>query len=192
MRPTIVSVNVGAPEPDGPKGIPTGIAKQPVEAISVRAPGPKHGGLGSGVAGDFIGDNKHHGGDQQAVYAVAREELDWWATEVGRELPDGLFGENLTTAGIDVDGSVVGSRWRVGTAVLEVTGPRIPCITFARRMGEEQWVKRFTAHGRSGAYLAVVEPGQIRAGDPIEVTDVPADGVTVAQMFAEETGATRD
>lgn len=156
-----------------PKGRSTGIDKQPVDIITVRDPGPQRveDGAGvSGVDGDHVGDGRHHGGSDQAVYAVAREELDAWARELGRELPPGIFGENLTTQGIDVDAAEVGDRWQVGSTVLEVRGPRVPCATFAERMGERGWVKRFAAHGRSGAYLQVVEPGEIRPGDAITST----------------------
>src|SRR6187402_2177272 len=127
MEPRVRSVNVGTVR-DGirPRGGGSAIGKRPVPSAQVRDPGPKRGGLGSGVVGDDVGSRKHHGGSSQAVYAVAREELDWWGAELGRELPDGMFGENLTTVGLDVDGAVMGERWRVGSAVLEVTGPRIP------------------------------------------------------------------
>jgi MOSC domain-containing protein YiiM len=148
MPPRVRSVNVGASAPNGPKGVRSGIGKQPSDAIEVRAPGPKAGGLGSGVVGDFVGDRRHHGGDNQAVYAVARAEIDWWETHLGRSLPDGRFGENLTIAGYDVDGALLGERWRVGSALLEVTGPRVPCQTFAWAMGEPRWVKRFAERGR--------------------------------------------
>ena len=96
-------------------------------------------------------------GTYQAVYAFAREELDWWGERLGRDLPDGMFGENLTTRGLAVDEALVGEQWAVGDEVLlQVTAPRIPCATFATRMGEPRWVKQFSEVGRSGAYLAVV------------------------------------
>jgi MOSC domain-containing protein YiiM len=180
MEPVVRSVNVGGAR-DGirRRGGQTAIDKRPVASVQVRDPGPKRGGLGSGVVGDDVVSRKHHGGSRQAVYAVAREELDWWGTELGRDLADGMFGENLTTEGLDVDGAVVGERWRVGSALLEVTGPRIPCATFAAWMGERAWVRRFTERGRTGAYLAVVEPGVVRAGDAVEVHDRPGHGITV-------------
>ncbi len=179
------SVNVGSAEAiEGGKGIPTGIGKRPVETLEIRDPGPKHGGLGSGVVGDFIGDVAHHGGNGQAVYAVAREELDWWGRELGRDLPDGLFGENLTIEGMDVDDAVLGERWAVGDeVVLEVSGPRIPCQTFAARMAEPHWVKRFAARARSGAYLSVVTPGTVRRGDGIRVVSRPDHGIDVPTTF---------
>jgi MOSC domain-containing protein YiiM len=184
MRPVVRSVNVGSPR-DGirPRGEATAIDKRPVEAVEVRDPGPKRGGLGSGVVGDDVVSRKHHGGSRQAVYAVAREELDWWGAQLGRDLHDGMFGENLTTAGLDVDAAVVGERWRVGSALLEVTGPRIPCATFGAWMGERGWVRRFTQRGRTGAYLAVVEPGVVRAGDLVVVEARPRHGITVPDVF---------
>ena len=185
MSALVQSVNVGRPAPNSAKGEvdTTGIGKVSVDAVEVRAPGPKRGGLGSGVVGDFIGDTRHHGGDSQAVYAFAREELDRWAGELGRDLPDGMFGENLTTAGLDVDGAVVGERWAVGEVLLEVCGPRIPCATFAARMGVRGWVKRFSAVGRTGAYLSVVVPGTIRRGDEVRVASRPDHGITVPDTF---------
>ena len=167
---------------------PSGIGKRPVDRIEVRDPGPRRDGLGSGVVGDGIGARRHHGGTAQAVYAFAREELDRWGDELGRELPDGLFGENLTTVGLAVDDALTGERWRVGTALLEVTGPRIPCATFGERMGEPQWVRRFAEHGRTGAYLAVVEAGVVEAGDPVVVESRPAHDVTVPMLFRAGTG----
>ncbi len=185
MPARVESVNVGSREANPAKGVGvTGIGKQPVASATLRAPGPKHGGLGSGLVGDFIGDVRHHGGDRQAVYAFAREELDWWGTRLGRDLRSGLFGENLTTAGLPVDSALVGERWAVGSdVVLEVTGPRIPCATFAQRMGIPGWLRTFSEVGRSGAYLAVVTPGEVRPGDDIEVVDRPDHDVTVPVTF---------
>ena len=152
--------------------------------VEVRDPGPERSGLGRGLVEDHIGDGKHHGGHDQAVYAYQREDLDRWAGQLGRELPDGMFGENLTTAGLDVNEAVVGERWRVGAEVeLMVTSPRTPCATFAGWLGERGWVKRFTAEARPGAYLRVVRPGTISAGDPIEVVHRPDHDVTVSLYF---------
>ena len=185
MAAHLLSLNVGRPEPSTAKNVGvTGIGKRPVDSAVLRAPGPKHGGRGSGVEGDFLGDTRHHGGDYQAVYAFAREQLDWWGDQLGRELPDGMFGENLTTSGLDVDGALVGERWAVGSeVVLEVCGPRIPCATFAARMGERGWVKRFSDVGRTGAYLSVVTAGTVRPGDAIEVVGRPSHGITVPDTF---------
>ena len=105
-----------------------------------------------------------------------------------RPAPTGCSARTSRRAGLDVDGAVVGERWRVGSALLEVTGPRIPCATFAAWMGERGWVRRFTERGRTGAYLAVVEPGVVAAGDAVEVLDRPAHGITVPEVFRAFTG----
>ncbi len=181
----VASVNLGAARPtDTNSAGRTGIAKHPVGSVDVRAPGSRHGGLGSGIVGDFIGDRPDHGGDHQAVYAVAREELDAWAVELDRDLPAGSFGENLTTQDLAVDAAIVGQTWQIGEeVVLRVSGPRIPCRTFAEHMGMPAWVKRFAQRGRSGAYLSVQEPGTIRPGDPITVLHTPDHGVDVSMTF---------
>ena len=135
----IVSVNLAVPEPNPAKGVGvTGINKRPVDhLVTVRAPGPKTTGLHSGLVGDQIFDIEHHGGDDQAVYAYAREDYDWWQARLSRRLANGLFGENLTTEGVDVNGAVIGERWRIGPRlVLQPTFGRIPCVTFQRKMGE--------------------------------------------------------
>lgn len=164
----------------------SGIDKRPTdERVAVRPPGPMHGGLGSGVAGDRIGNKKLHGGDDQAVYAYAREDLDAWEQRLGRELTNGLFGENITTAGIDVTGAVIGERWRVGSdgLVLEVSRPRTPCQTFAKHIGIAGWIKTFTGGAVPGAYTRVIEPGSMRGGDVIEVVGRPDHGVTIGLVF---------
>ncbi|GHH13545.1 sulfurase [Streptomyces lanatus] len=168
---------------DHPEGV-TGIDKRPVEGpVRLAAPGPKGVG-GSGVAGDDVCSLRHHGGDDQAVYAVAREDLDDWERELGRPLANGGFGENLTTLGLDVSGALIGERWRIGSqVVLEVTSGRIPCRTFQGHVGEQRWVKRFTERGAPGAYLRVIEPGEIRAGDAVEIVHRPDHDVTVALQF---------
>lgn len=179
------SVNVGVPRANPWKTVTvTGIDKRPVTGpVAVCAPGPK--GTGAvGLAGDRVYDVAHHGGDDQAVYAYAREELDAWAARLRRTLPDGVFGENLTTSGLDVDGALVGERWRIGPDVLlEVSGPRIPCGTFQGWMAEAGWISTFTVAARAGAYLRVLEPGEIRAGDPVVVTHRPDHDVTVEVAF---------
>ncbi|WP_330293689.1 MOSC domain-containing protein [Streptomyces sp. NBC_00576] len=182
----VLSVNVGraqsVPYTDHPQG--TAIDKQPVDGpVRVSAPGPKGMG-GSGLAGDAVCSKEHHGGDEQAVYAVAREDLDEWERELGRPLRDGMFGENVTTRGLDVSGALIGERWRIGSEViLEVTSGRIPCMTFQGHLGEKRWVKRFTQRGAPGAYLRVIEPGEIRAGDPVDIVHRPEHDVTVALYF---------
>lgn len=181
----VLSVNVGRPAPNrsGRDGM-SGIDKHPVGAVAVRDPGPKQGGEGSGVVGDAVIERRHHGGTHQAVYVLASEELAHWAGEFGRELRPGVFGENVTTADLDVDAAVVGTRWAIGDdVVLEVAGPRIPCATFAAQMGERAWVRRFAERGRTGAYCAVVVPGTIRPDDRVRVREVPEHGVDLVTVF---------
>ncbi|MEU0834694.1 MOSC domain-containing protein [Streptomyces sp. NPDC005969] len=187
----LLTVNAGRPEAvdytDAAGGV-TGIGKRPADGpVWVADPGPKGSG-GSGVAGDAVCDLRHHGGSDQAVYAVAREDLDVWERSLGRPLANGAFGENLTTAGLDVSGARIGERWRIGPdLVLEVTSGRIPCRTFAGHLGEKRWVRRFTEAAAPGAYLRVIEPGEIRAGDPVEIVHRPDHDVTVRMQFLAST-----
>ncbi len=180
--PQVISVNVGTPQEASWAGIGrTAIDKTPTStAVWAR---------GLGLEGDQVADTVHHGGLDQAVYAFSREELDWWSVELGRPIRDGQFGENLTTRGIDVDAAELGERWQVGTAVFEVASVRIPCNDFKnwQRINgydDRAWVKRFATHGRSGAYLRVVQEGRLAAGDQLRVVHRPGHGVTVATMFA--------
>jgi MOSC domain-containing protein YiiM len=181
----LLSVNIGEPRPNPwkPTAV-TGIDKRPVSgSVMVTAPGPK--GTGAvGLAGDRVYDLKHHGGSDQAVYAYASEDLDMWEDRLGRPLPGGVFGENLTTEGVDVSGALIGECWRLGRDVLlEVCCPRIPCGTFQGWLARAGWIKEFTGAARPGAYLRVIEPGQIRGGDPVVIERRPAHDVTVALTF---------
>lgn len=192
--PYLDSVNVGGPRPNPYKPVhSTGIDKQPRDVpIEVRDPGPKGSGLGSGLVGDFIGDTQNHGGSEQALYAFGREDLDAWETRLGRALPNGFFGENLTTRGIDVNSALLGERWKVGDEVeLVVTCPRIPCTTFRGWVGERAWLKTFTKAARPGAYLGVVTSGWIKAGDTIEVVHRPSHEVTITLTYRALTSAPR-
>ncbi len=184
--PIVLSVNLGRALPSDHTDVGvTGIDKRPVDhPVDVRAPGPKHGGLGAGLVGDALCDRRHHGGDDQAVYAYAREDLDVWAARLGRPLGNGSFGENLTTAGLDITGARIGERWSVGDRmVLEVSSPRIPCRTFAGWIGEQGWIKTFTAAACPGAYLRVIEPGTVRGGDPVAVVLRPDHDLTIGIVF---------
>jgi MOSC domain-containing protein YiiM len=136
-----------------------------------------------GLAGDEQGDTENHGGLEQAVYAYAREDLDWWTERLGRELPSGAFGENVTTAGIDIAAALIGETWRLGQVVAQITSPRIPCETFKAWTGEDHWVRRFAVAGRPGAYLRVLTEGEIGAGDDLEVLTRPDQQVTVAESM---------
>lgn len=155
----------------------TAIDKRPVDGpVRVRP---------LGLHADVQADRKHHGGEDQAVYVYADEDAAFFAEQLDRPIPPGLFGENLRTTGVDVTGLVIGERLRVGdTLELEVTIPRIPCGTFARRMKVDRWVKRFAEEGRPGAYLRVRKSGSVAAGDAVTVLERPEHGVTIGQMFA--------
>jgi MOSC domain-containing protein YiiM len=171
----LVSVNVGTPSPVGQwRGhtIRSGITKAPV-AGRVRV-------AGVNLAGDDQADRSVHGGPDKAVYAYAREDGDWWADELGREIPAGMFGENLTTADVSCTNAVIGERWRVGTVELEVCQPRLPCFKLGLRFGDGRMLKRFAQASRPGAYLRIVREGDVGAGDAVEVTDRPDHGVTIA------------
>jgi MOSC domain-containing protein YiiM len=183
----VLTVNLAQPRPNSDKGqLLTGIDKRPTDdTVTVRAPGPMHGGLGSGLLGDFIGDSQVHGGDDQAVYAYAREDLEVWQRKLERDLDNGMFGENLTTDGLDITGARIGERWQVGSGglVLEVSRPRVPCRTFAAWLAIQGWVKTFTKAATPGAYLRVTTPGTVRGGDSIVVVDRPNHDVTIGLVF---------
>lgn len=180
MAGVVEAVNVGKARPDrGKPRLKTAIDKRPVSG-SVRVER-------LGLANDIIVDKKHHGGIDQAIYAFAREDYAHWEAELGRSIDSGSFGENLTTVGVDVQYARIGERWRVGTALLEVTDVRVPCATFARFIEEPRWVKRFTEHGVPGAYLRVIETGVVQAGDPAVVVESRDHDLTVERLFRAHT-----
>jgi len=174
----VVSVNVGGVRTVevGDRMITTAIWKSPVPGrVAVS---------GVNVSGDDQADREVHGGGHKAVYAYAWEDTLWWNEELGHQLEPGNFGENLTLSGVDVAAAVVGERWRVGSALLEVSEPRFPCFKLGIRMGDPKFLKRFAAARRTGTYLRIVEGGYIGAGDPIEIRVRPDHGVTIG-LFAE-------
>jgi MOSC domain-containing protein YiiM len=174
----VISVNRG-PEADlavAGKPARTAIDKRPVAGRVAVGP--------LGLAADECGDKANHGGRDQAVYAYAREDLDWWTERLGRELRNGLFGENITTVGLDVSGALIGEIWQLGEVTVQVTAPRIPCVTFQSWIDEPQWVKRFAAGRRPGAYLRVLSPGTLAAGDEVFVRSRPEVAVTVAESMS--------
>lgn len=182
-RGTVISTNVAVPQDDpGGADRQTGIDKQPEPSITVFTPGPNYGD-GSGVKHDYIGDTKWHGGENKAVYAFAREELDYWEERLERGLADGSFGENLTTSGIVWKDVLIGQRVRVGEALLEVSVPRTPCGTFAAWLGERGWGKMFNERGDAGTYFKVIEPGTINTDDPITFEGTPNHDVTMGMAF---------
>jgi MOSC domain-containing protein YiiM len=166
------------------KPVRTGIDKRPVDR-------PVHVGR-LGLAGDTICDTRNHGGPDQAVYAYASEDTEWWqrelAGELSLELGPGSLGENLTLRGVEVTNSVIGERWRIGGAVLQVAVPRLPCSTFASYWNVDRLVKRFTEAGRNGAYLRVLTEGELAAGDEVSVLDRPGHGLTLLETLRALTG----
>jgi MOSC domain-containing protein YiiM len=177
--PSLLSVNTGRPQQISVRrGRPlmSAIGKAPVEG-RVRVDGVN-------VAGDDQADRRVHGGPDKAVYAYASEDTAWWEAELGRTLAPGMFGENLTTEGVDVSGAVIGERWQVGTVELEVCQPRLPCAKLGLRFGDPMMVRRFGEARRPGAYLRIVREGEIAAGDTIEVVHRPVHGVTVRDVSA--------
>ena len=173
--PKLVSVNVGTPQQlSVRRGRPmmSAIAKHPVDG-RVRVQGVN-------VAGDAQADRRVHGGPDKAVYAYASEDIAWWEDVLGTDVPAGMFGENLTTEGVDVTNAVIGERWLVGTVELEVCQPRLPCSKLGIRFGDPKMVKRFAQASRPGAYLRILTEGELAAGDEVEVTHRPEHGVTIA------------
>jgi MOSC domain-containing protein YiiM len=174
MSGSVESVNVGTPRAVQVDGhtVWTAIWKSPVPGrVPLR---------GVNLRGDDQADRTVHGGPDKAVYAYGAEDTEWWEAELGASLGPGAFGENLTVRGLAVSEAVIGERWAVGSTLLEVAQPRLPCFKLGLRMGDPRFLKRFADAGRPGAYLRVVDEGDIGAADPIEVVARPPHGVTSA------------
>jgi MOSC domain-containing protein YiiM len=172
----VESINVGTPRTVEWKGheFVTSIWKAPIaHRVEVR---------GVNIAGDEQADRRVHGGEYKAVYAYGRNDLDWWSRELGKRLEAGAFGENLTVGGLQVSSALVGERWKIGSVVLEVTQPRFPCYKLATKMEDSHFVQRFAAAGRPGAYLRIVEEGEMGAGDTVEVVHRPDHEMTMREM----------
>ena len=142
----------------------------------------------NGLVGDRIIDTNVHGGYDQAVYAYAREDVQWWEKEINEEIPAGRFGENLTTEGIDVNAALVGEQWKIGSVILEVSQPRIPCRVFAGFWKRATLIKDFTQAGRPGAYLRIIQEGSAQAGDAIEVIYKPDHEISISDLFSAKSG----
>lgn len=173
----VLSVNVGAIRRVEWRGaeVMTAIWKTPVEGrVALR---------GVNFAGDDQADRTVHGGRHKAVYAYATEDYAFWRDAEGMETSPGLFGENLTVEGLDLSSAIVGERWTVGSTVLEVAQPRLPCYKLGIRVGDQHFLKRFLRAFRVGAYLRVVREGDVGAEDVITVTDTPKHGVTLHSMI---------
>lgn len=174
MSGSLVAVNVGGPHEvwTGKRLVRTSIWKSPVEGrVAVR---------GVNIDGDEQSDLRVHGGPDKAIYAYASEDTAWWEAQLGRELGPGAFGENLTTSGIDVTGALVGERWAIGTTLLEVSQPRLPCFKLGLRMEDPLFPKRFTGAGRPGAYLRILLEGELGAGDAVDIVARPEHDITMA------------
>ena len=172
----VLSVNVGEVREVEWRGeiVTTGIWKHPVAGrVALR---------GVNFEGDDQADRSVHGGPDKAVYAYAREDYDFWREHEALETPVGLFGENLTVQGIDLSSAMVGDRWSVGSTVLEVAQPRQPCFKLGIRLGDPRFPKRFLAALRMGAYLRVVQEGDVGSGDEIRVLSRATHGVTLRAM----------
>lgn len=167
------SLNVGLPKVIGTqRGAPvmSAIHKEPVGGrLPVR---------GVNIAGDDQADRSVHGGPDKAIYAYAAEDTAWWSELLATPLADGMFGENFTTEGIDCTNAVIGERWRVGSLLLEVSQPRLPCFKLGLHFGDPRMLKAFTQASRPGAYLRIIEEGDVGGGDQIEIVDRPDHGVT--------------
>lgn len=172
----LIAVNVGSPQVLPGSKTPTGIVKTPrTGPVMIDE---------AGVLGDAVLDRKHHGGPDQAVYIYLQSDYDWWVEELGHPLDPGTFGENLTIAGIDGETLAIGDRLTIGDVVLEVTMHRTPCATFARRMGDPRWVRRFARAFRPGAYTRVIAPGPVEAGMPVDYRPFDGDRITVAELMS--------
>jgi MOSC domain-containing protein YiiM len=176
--PEVTSVNVGQVREVSWRGrrIRTGIWKTPIDGSSVMV-------RGVNLDGDDQADRRVHGGPDKAVYAYAAEDYVFWKEAEGLDVTPGLFGENLTVRGLELRDAVVGERWRVGSAVLEVAQPRLPCYKLGIRMGDDEFPRRFEAAGRMGAYLRIINGGVVARGDRIEVVSRPEHGVTLREMI---------
>ena len=140
-----------------------------------------------GLAGDEHADTEFHGGSDKAVYVYGREDAAFWSSELGRDVPDGAFGENLTVENLEVTGAVIGERWAIGSTLLEVRQPRLPCRVFAAYWQVPALIKRFTAAARPGAYLGVIGSGDVGAGDEVRIVHRPTHGVTLGEVFRART-----
>jgi MOSC domain-containing protein YiiM len=175
----LISVNIGKAQPiqnAKSSGI-TGIFKQPVmERVPIAS---------EGLFGDTICDTENHGGVDQAVYIYGVDDYDWWAQELRREMPPGTFGENLTISGLVSADYLIGDRFHTGSVILEVTAPRIPCVTIAARMSDPQFVKRFRYAERPGLYCRVIQEGEVQAGDEVRVEKYAGETISALEMFQE-------
>jgi MOSC domain-containing protein YiiM len=172
----VSSVNVGREETidHGNRQFTTGIRKRPVDGAVY---------IGSdSVAGDTISDKKHHGGVDQVVYAYSADDYEWWSEQLGREVPPGTFGENLTIEGLPTDMNI-GDRLLIGDVLLEATAPRIPCSTLAAQMQDSGFGMAFRKAERPGIYFRVLNEGEVSAGDAVTYIENPAPVVSILALY---------
>lgn len=173
----LISVNVGLPREFDFNG-------QPARSAIWKSPVPGRTAVrGVNLEGDDQADRKAHGGPDKAIYAYAVEDERWWEQEIGRPIAHGEFGENLTTEGIETSDALIGERWEVGTTLLEVSQPRIPCWRLGVRMNDPLFPRRFADAMRPGAYLRIVAEGSVGAGDEIRIVEKPDHDLTVRDVF---------
>ena len=175
----LFSVNIGQKrtQQNGTRLETTGIYKLPTrEPVQI---------MSLGIKEDFIASKKHHGGPDQAVYVYGSADYAWWSKELGREIEPGTFGDNLTISELESDKFNIGDYLHIGDVTLQVTAPRIPCATFAARMGDPLWVKRFRQAERPGLYCRVIREGFVRAGDSVSVEKYNGETLSILQMYRE-------
>ncbi len=138
-----------------------------------------------GLEGDVIVSKKHHGGPDQAVYVYGTADYEWWSKELGEELAPGTFGENLTISDLESAKFNIGDYLHIGEVTLQVSAPRIPCNTFATRMGDPLWVKKFRHAERPGLYCRVIDEGFIKTGDDVSTEEYDGETISVLQMYRD-------
>ena len=175
----VLSINIGQKRTQQRKDYieTTGIYKLPVdEPVEIKS---------LGIEQDVICDKKNHGGPDQAIYVYGGADYVWWSTELGKELAPGTFGENLTISDLESAQFNIGDYLHIGEVTLQVTAPRIPCGTFATRMGDPQWVKKFRRAERPGLYCRVIKDGVVKAGEPVSVEKYTGETISLVQMYRD-------
>jgi MOSC domain-containing protein YiiM len=182
----LLSVNIGQKrtQPNGNKIETTGIYK-------ISTPGPVHIGA-LGIREDFIGSPKHHGGPDQAIYLYGKPDYDWWSQELGQELEPGTFGDNLTISKLESAQFRIGDRFNIGSAILEVTAPRIPCSTLASRIGDPQFVKKYRRAERPGLYCRVIREGTVQTGEAVSLESFTGETIMAIDLFRDYYRAEKD
>jgi MOSC domain-containing protein YiiM len=175
----LISVNIGQKRTQQRKNFieTTGIYKFPVqEPVEIKR---------LGIEQDVICDKKSHGGPDQAIYVYGAADYEWWSEELGKEIAPGTFGENLTISDLESAQFNVGDTLQIGEITLQVTAPRIPCGTFAARMEDPQWVKKFRSAERPGLYCRVIREGFVKTGDPVSIERYTGETISILEMFRD-------